>query len=587
MNRFKKVMTIVTAAAMVATPIFVNSNIWETQTVYAAESFQVGKNITATLENGVLTLRGTGSTYSYLQEVSPLEGVKDQITEIIVEDGITRLAERMFMRCPNLQHVTLADSVKDIGAWTFAQSGLRTIQLGSGLDQIEARAFMGCENLTEITLPESLTTLEEFSFAHCSNLKEFVFPSNMQIIQPNIFAYDIALQRITNHSEMTVYLQHVFGQYEAVGVNQGDYALNLQDYTYYWVGENQGSYKAIPRQKYFLDGTQDAVEEILPEQTVVNRAYMQEHPENPQNINGLAIAEDGNWYYYVNGQIDKNFTGIVPNEAGWWKVTDSVVDFNYNGVAPNEAGWWKITNGAVDFGFTGLAANEYGWWYLVNGAVDFTGNTVASNEVGWWKITNGAVDFGFTGLAANEYGWWYLVNGAVDFTANTVASNEAGWWKITNGAVDFAFTGEYEGYNIVNGHVEAAIRQEQAEPQREEGMFLQITVNDTPLRAKLEENSSAQALYEHIKAEPLTLHMHDYGNFEKVSELGFSLPTNDTMYTTQPGDIILYQGNELTFYYDTNTWEFTKVGVFQNVTQEYLMELFGEGDITAVLAVEN
>ena len=45
--------------------------------------------------------------------------------------------------------------------------------------------------------------------------------------------------------------------------------------------------------------------------------------------------------------------------------------------------------------------------------------------------------------------------------------------------------------------------------------------------------------------------MTDYGNFEKVGPLGTKLPRNDTQITTQAGDIILYQGNQITIYYDT------------------------------------
>ena len=46
----------------------------------------------------------------------------------------------------------------------------------------------------------------------------------------------------------------------------------------------------------------------------------------------------------------------------------------------------------------------------------------------------------------------------------------------------------------------------------------------------------------------ITIDMHDYGNFEKVGPLPSSLPRNDTQITTEPGDIILYQGNQITIY---------------------------------------
>ena len=85
----------------------------------------------------------------------------------------------------------------------------------------------------------------------------------------------------------------------------------------------------------------------------------------------------------------------------------------------------------------------------------------------------------------------------------------------------------------------------------------------------------------------VTVNMHDYGNFEKVGDLGFDLPTNDTQITTQPGDIILYQGNSITVYYDTNSWNFTRLGKIENVSGEQLLSAFGEGDVTITFSLNN
>ena len=80
------------------------------------------------------------------------------------------------------------------------------------------------------------------------------------------------------------------------------------------------------------------------------------------------------------------------------------------------------------------------------------------------------------------------------------------------------------------------------------------------LSATLADNSSAVAFYELLKKGPLKVDMRDYGSFEKVGPLGTTLPRNDTQITTTAGDIILYQGNQITIYYDTNSWNFTRLG---------------------------
>ena len=111
------------------------------------------------------------------------------------------------------------------------------------------------------------------------------------------------------------------------------------------------------------------------------------------------------------------------------------------------------------------------------------------------------------------------------------------------------------------------------------------------LNATLADNSSATAFYQLLKKGPLTVDMHDYGSFEKVGSLGTSLPRNDTQITTQAGDIILYQGNQITIYYDTNSWNFTRLGKVvstgstTSITQAELKKILGKGNVTAVFSV--
>lgn len=53
-----------------------------------------------------------------------------------------------------------------------------------------------------------------------------------------------------------------------------------------------------------------------------------------------------------------------------------------------------------------------------------------------------------------------------------------------------------------------------------------------------------------------------------------------------PGDIILYQGKYLVIYYDTNSWNFTRLGKIDNVTQAVLKSALGEGGVRVTLSLE-
>ncbi|MBQ6182098.1 MAG: hypothetical protein IJK31_10510 [Ruminococcus sp.] len=115
---------------------------------------------------------------------------------------------------------------------------------------------------------------------------------------------------------------------------------------------------------------------------------------------------------------------------------------------------------------------------------------------------------------------------------------------------------------------------------------LLISVGDTELTATLADNSSAQALVELLKQGDISVDMSDYSNFEKVGELPESLPKNDEQLDTDYGDLILYLGHRFVIYYDKNSWSFTKLGHIDNITQEELKAILGEGDVTVTLSLK-
>lgn len=115
---------------------------------------------------------------------------------------------------------------------------------------------------------------------------------------------------------------------------------------------------------------------------------------------------------------------------------------------------------------------------------------------------------------------------------------------------------------------------------------MKITVGDTTFMATLADNSSAEALMEMLMEGPLTIDMSDYGNMEKVGSIGKNLPENNEQITTEAGDIILYLGNSLVIYYDTNTWNFTRLGKINDVTQAELKEALGNGDVIVTFSID-
>ena len=123
-----------------------------------------------------------------------------------------------------------------------------------------------------------------------------------------------------------------------------------------------------------------------------------------------------------------------------------------------------------------------------------------------------------------------------------------------------------------------------AQTPAEEEPMLHITVGDHELTATFADNSSAEEFRELLAQGPVTVEMEDYGGFEKVGPLGTTLTRNDTQIITEPGDVILYQGNQITIYYDTNTWSFTRLARINDPTG--LREKLGDGAVSVTFSLQ-
>ena len=105
-----------------------------------------------------------------------------------------------------------------------------------------------------------------------------------------------------------------------------------------------------------------------------------------------------------------------------------------------------------------------------------------------------------------------------------------------------------------------------------------ITVNENKLEVTLASNESASALIELLKEEDIVYTADDYGGFEKVGNIGHSLPRNDTQIRTEVGDVILYQGNQICIFVGSNSWSYTRIGKINGYSTQELKTLLGAGN---------
>ena len=124
---------------------------------------------------------------------------------------------------------------------------------------------------------------------------------------------------------------------------------------------------------------------------------------------------------------------------------------------------------------------------------------------------------------------------------------------------------------------------EQPDPSVQEEPALKITVGEYELLATFEDNSSAEEFKQLLSQGPVTIEMEDYGSFEKVGPLGTELTRNDQQITTEPGDVILYQGNQITIYYGTNSWSFTRLARIDDPSD--LQAKLGDGTVQVTFSL--
>lgn len=142
-------------------------------------SGECGDNLTWTLKDGTLTISGTGDVdYS---DYAPWEKFKDQITKVIITQGVTSIKTwGAFSCCDNLVSVQLPNGLKSMGESAFQGcTSLKDIRIPEGVVSIEDGTFYRCENLASITLPESLKTIEHGAFEECNSLESITIPSGV------------------------------------------------------------------------------------------------------------------------------------------------------------------------------------------------------------------------------------------------------------------------------------------------------------------------------------------------------------------------------------------------------------------------
>ena len=169
-------------------------------------SGQAGENVTWSLDNGVLTISGTGNMEDYSSassKMGPWYESRNEIETVIIEGGVTSIGKDAFRNCGSLIDVTIPNSVISIGAEAFAYSGLTSVTIPDSVTSIGNGAFLNCHSLTSVTISNGVTTIAENTFMYCNSLTSVIIPDGVISIERSAFYKCTNLASVTIPNSVT------------------------------------------------------------------------------------------------------------------------------------------------------------------------------------------------------------------------------------------------------------------------------------------------------------------------------------------------------------------------------------------------
>lgn len=171
-----------------------------------------GENATWTFdpETGTLTISGTGVVKSI--SGSSYDQICGQIVHMVVEEGITEIADGCFPRLYALKSLTLPNSLTVLGKSAFWQcEELKEIHFGNGLKTLGESAFNSCFSLESVVIPHGVTSAGMSVFADCGLLAEISIPTSLKQIPPGFLRFT-AISKIFISKEVTTVGQAAFNR---------------------------------------------------------------------------------------------------------------------------------------------------------------------------------------------------------------------------------------------------------------------------------------------------------------------------------------------------------------------------------------
>jgi len=290
---------------------------------FAAETEgKCGENVSWTLENGRLTVSGSGAMDNYSKNSpAPWHDLRQQIRSVVIASGVTSVGSQAFYDCNNLTAVTMADSVTKINRYAFLDCiKLTQVTLSGALTTIGDSAFEGCISLSAVRLPRYLNKIGEKAFYRCESLGGITIPASVTELGGMVFGYCYRLSVAKIEAPLkSLPFWFFYG------------CINLQTVilpsTVEKIEEN--ALAECPKLSYVQGDVsakaQQQISDALKAPTVLGEEG-ERFVEFTETENS-AITFDTYYPELASGkEPEKVINAVVENEAGWQEVVDYVQD---------------------------------------------------------------------------------------------------------------------------------------------------------------------------------------------------------------------------------------------------------------------
>lgn len=135
---------------------------------------------------------------------------KPDLASVTLSGYTGYIGKKSFYGCSSLTNVILPSGVKDIGDYAFGESALSKAVVPATVLAIGKGAFIRCSQLQSVTLWEGLVRIGGSAFASCTSLKDITIPNSVTEIGASAFSRCTGMQKAVLGSSLTALSDNLF-----------------------------------------------------------------------------------------------------------------------------------------------------------------------------------------------------------------------------------------------------------------------------------------------------------------------------------------------------------------------------------------